>query len=219
MRLVPSSALLAATLCVAGIACAANSDVSRPRTHYRWHDAQGGLHFGDSIPPGEVRFGYDIVNDQGLVVRHVDREMTPQERAAAAAEAARIAAAKRAAQQQALADQQLLAAYPTAAELHEAQQARLAQMQQGIKTTQSNLHTQEQDLADLLAQAAEMERSGKPVPPYLRKRVAEQRKIVAGERDQVTQMQHDREQTARKLDAELQRYRALRAKEQGEMGG
>ncbi|MER3546553.1 MAG: DUF4124 domain-containing protein, partial [Rhodanobacteraceae bacterium] len=83
-----------------------------PTTHYRWRDAQGGLHYSDSMPPDAVRFGYDIVNDQGLLVRHVDREKTPAERAAAAAQAEREAAAKRAADSQALADRQLLAAYP-----------------------------------------------------------------------------------------------------------
>ncbi len=206
--------LLTALLC--GVAAGQNVT---PTTHYRWHDAQGGLHYSDSIPPEAVRFGYDILNDQGLLVRHVNRELTPAERAAAAAEAARIASAKRAADQQALADRQLLAAYPNEAELKEAHDAKLAQMQQNINTTQQNLRSQEQSLADLLAHAAELERSGQSVPVFLRKRVADQRQSVADERNEVIKLQRQRAETAQQFDAELQRYRALRAKEQSEMSG
>lgn len=195
-----------------GIATGAFADDITPATHYRWHDAQGGLHYSDSIPPDAVRFGYDILNSDGLLVRHIEREQTPQERAAAAAVAARAAAAKRAADQQALVDTQLLAAYPTEAELNEAHQAKLAQMKQEIGTTQSNLRSQEQSLADLLAHAAELERGGNPVPAFMRTRLATQRKTVADERGSVTRMQRDRAATARQLDAELQRYRMLRAK-------
>jgi hypothetical protein len=208
MRLPLLSAPIAFLLC----ATVAWAGSVTPTTHFRWRDAQGIVHYSDSIPPEAVRFGYDIVNDQGLLVRHVEREKTAAERATAAAEAARQAAAKRAAQQQALADTQLLAAYPNEAELKEAHQAKLAQMQQSISTTESNLHSQEQSLADLLAHAAELERSGEPVPAYLRKRVTDQRQSVADERNEVARLQRERQQTARQFDAELQHYRELRAK-------
>lgn len=215
MRLALLSASFAALLCVAASAGAGDNT---PTTHYRWHDAQGGLHYSDSIPPDAVRFGYDIVDDNGLLVRHIDREKTPQERAAAEAEVARAAAAKRAASQQALADQQLLAAYSNEAELRETHKARLAQMQQNINTTQSNLRSQEQNLADLLAHAAELERSGKPVPAELRKRLADQRKTVADERNEIAHLQNEREATAKRQDAELQRYRSLSAEAQSGTG-
>jgi len=206
--------LLFASFALTCFAAAAVAQNVTPTTHFRWHDAQGVVHYSDSIPPEAVRFGYDVVDDQGLLVRHVDREKTPAERAAAAAEAARLAAAKRATEQQELADRQLLSAYPNEAELKEAHQAKLAQMQQSINTTQSNLRSQEQSLADLLAHAAELERNGQPVPAYLRKRVADQRQSVADERNEVARMQREREQTAQQFDAEMQRYRMLRAKEQ-----
>lgn len=212
MRLALLSASFAALLCVAAAAAAGDTT---PTTHYRWHDAQGGLHYSDSIPPDAVHLGYDIVDDNGLLVRHVDREKTPAERAAEQAEAARAAAAKRAADSQALADRQLLAAFPNEAELREAHQAKLAQMQQTINTTQQNLRSQEQNLAELLAHAADLERSGKPVPAELRKRLADQRQSVADERNDVAHLQSQREATAKQLDAELQRYRMLSAQAQG----
>jgi hypothetical protein len=212
MRLALPFAIIAAVICASAAAATHNDNTSE--FHYRWHDAQGGLHYSDSIPPDVVHLGYDIVNDNGLLVRHVAREQTPAERAAAEAEAARVAAAKRAADQQTLADQQLLAAYPNEAELRETHQAKLAQMQQTINTTQQNLRSQEQNLAELLAHAADLERSGKPVLPTLRKRLADQRQSVAGERKEVTHLQAEREAMAKQLGKELQRYRMLSAKAQ-----
>lgn len=212
MRLTLLSASIAALLCLSTVAAAADN---APVFHYRWHDANGGLHYSDSIPPDAVHLGYDIVNDNGLLVRHVDREKTPAERAEAEAEAARAAAVTRAAQQQATADRQLLASYQNEAELREAQQAKLAQMQQSIDTTQSNLRNQEQNLTELLAHAADLERSGRPVPAELRKRLADQRQSVADERGEVAHLQSERELTAKQLDAELQRYRMLSAQAQG----
>lgn len=211
MRLALLCASTVALLCL-GTAAAAGDNT--PAFHYRWHDAQGGLHYSDSIPPEAVPLGYDIVDGNGLLVRHVDREKTPAERAAAEAAAAKAAAAKRAADAQALADRQLLAAYPNEAELREAHQAKLAQMQQSIDTTQSNLRNQEQNLTELLAHAADLERSGKPVPPELRKRLADQRESVADERNEVARLQSERQDMAKQLDAELQRYRMLSAKSQ-----
>jgi hypothetical protein len=212
MRLVLLSASIAA-LIWASAAAAATHETSV--FHYRWHDAQGGLHYSDSIPPDAVHLGYDIVDDNGLLVRHVDREKTPAERAAEEAAAAKAAAARRAADAQALADRQLLAAYPTEAELREAHQAKLAQMQQTINTTQQSLRSQEQNLGELLAHAADLERSGKPVPQALRKRLADQRQSVADERNEVAHLQSQRQAAARQLDEELQRYRMLSAKSQG----
>ncbi|MBS0432745.1 MAG: DUF4124 domain-containing protein [Proteobacteria bacterium] len=215
MRLASLTAWIALLVCAAAGAANVTST-----THYRWRDAQGVVHFGDTIPPEAVPLGYDIVNDQGLVVRHVDRQKTAAERAAAAAETARQAAAKRAVQQQALNDSQLLAAYPDEAGLREAHDAKLAQMQQSIDATQANLRSQEQSLADLLARAAELERNNQPVPPYLHKRVADQRQSVADERNEILRMQNERAQTAKQFDAELLHYRELRAKEQqAEAGG
>lgn len=214
MRVIPMSVAIAALLLTAGGASAQND---APTTHYRWHDSAGGLHYSDAIPPDAVRFGYDVLNADGMLVRHVNRELTPQERAAAAAQTARTAAAKRAADSQALADRQLIAAYPTEAELREAQQAKLAQLQQGMQTTRMNLRSQEQSLADLLAHAAELERSGKPVPNFMRERLATQRASVTGERNAMAQMQRQIDGTTQQFADELQHYRALRTKLQSDM--
>lgn len=212
----PSCALCALPL-IAAFAGATFAADHTPTVHYRWHDAQGGLHYSDSVPPDAVHLGYDVINDQGMVIQHINRALTPAERAAAAQQAAVVAAAKRTAEAQARADQQMLAAYPTEAELVEAQQAKLAENKQQVQTAQLNLHNQEQGLADLLTHAAELERSGKPVPAPLRQRIADQRANVATQRNALDTLQRQSRRAVQDNATQLQRYRVLRAKLQGNL--
>src|SRR5690606_30129250 len=50
---------------------------------YKWRDADGNLHYSDSLPADANVYGYDIVSAQGIVVKHVPAAMTPEQRAAA----------------------------------------------------------------------------------------------------------------------------------------
>ena len=204
--------LLAAALIGLGPAPAFAANNATPDTHYRWKDASGVVHFGDTIPSSALAGGYDIVNSQGMVVRHVSRELTPAERRAAAAAVARDTAARREARQRKVEDAQLLAAYPTEQDLEQSQQAQLHQIQTDIATLETNLRSQEDSLTELLAHAADIEHSGKPIPPYVNKRIADQRQTVNGERGALAQRHADYAQAKAQFATRLQHYRSLRAR-------
>lgn len=206
--------LLPALLLVACASAQAAGTDNTPSVHYRWTDTAGVVHFGDTIPASALAGGYDVVNNDGRVVRHVARELTPAERQAAAATAAREAAARRAAQQQNLEDTQMLSAYPTDKALAQSQQAQLKQIQTDIGTLQTNLRSQEDSLTDLLSHAADLEHAKKPVPPAFSKRISEQRETVNQERHALVQRRADLANTQAKFADQLQRYRTLRAKYQ-----
>lgn len=186
-----------------------------PSEHYRWKDTAGVVHFSDTIPASALPGGYDLVNNDGRVVRHVGRELTPAERAAAAAAAAQAAAAKRAANQQHLEDAQMLAAFPTAKALEQSQQGQLQQIEADIKNLQANLGNQEDSLGELLSHAADLEHAKKPIPPYVNKRIAAQRDTVNNERAALVQRRADLANAKLKFAAQLQRYHDLKTKYQG----
>src|SRR5574337_508155 len=79
---------------------------------YKWYDGQGLMHYSDSLTAEAMKYGYDLVNDRGMVVRHVPRQLNAEERAAAAKVAEAEAAKRRAAQDLANAEAQMLNAYP-----------------------------------------------------------------------------------------------------------
>src|SRR5579859_7762553 len=73
---------------------------------YRWKDATGLPHYSDSLTSDALKYGYDLVNDRGLVVQHIDRQLNPEERAAAQKQAEQQAAQQRAAEERARNDAQ-----------------------------------------------------------------------------------------------------------------
>lgn len=178
---------------------------------YRWKDASGLPHYSDSLTSDAMKYGYELVDDRGLVVQHVDRQLTPEERAAAQKAAEEQAVVDRAAEQRKRNDAQMLAAYPTEAAYKTSQQQYLDSMDQQIATTRSNLRSQEKALTDLLTRAGDLERAKQPVPPFLSEGIAKQRDVVARQRDTLDREQKGRDAQVQKNVQDLVHYRELKA--------
>jgi len=177
---------------------------------YHWRDAKGLSHYSDSLTSEAMKYGYDLVNDQGYVVRHVERQLSPEERAAAEKVAAEQAAQRRAEEASRRADLQMLNAYGDEADLKQAQQEELDSLDQQINTTRLNLRSQEKTLADLLGRAADVERTKEKVPKYLADSIADQRNVVAGQRAALERQQDHRDTAQKEAAQQLERYRALK---------
>lgn len=189
--------------------CATAQEASHVR--YKWQDAQGLVHFSDSLSSDAMKYGYTVVNDQGVVVGRVARQLTPEERAAANKLAAQQAAEQRAVREQANAEAQMLNAYPDEAAFRLSQQQALDTIDQQIHTTQINLRSQEKALTDLLARAADLERAKQPVPAYLVDGIAKQRNVVTGQRNNLVRQRAERAKSTDTQRVELARYRQLKA--------
>ena len=194
-------------LSVSAVAFAQNTGSLR----YKWYDGHGLMHYSDSLSTESLKYGYDVVNDRGIVVRHVPRELNAEERATAAKLAAAQAAKQRAAQEVANTETQMLNAYPDEESYKISQQQTLDTIDQQIRTTQINLRSQEKALTDLLSRAAEIESSKKPVPKFLTDSIATQRNVVTGLRNTQQRQQSVRAQTVQEQVTQLARYRVLKA--------
>ena len=75
-----TSLILAAVIAVA---CAHAQTENTNGMRYKWRDGQGLPHYSDSLTSDAIKYGYDVVNDRGLVIQHVERQLNPEERAAA----------------------------------------------------------------------------------------------------------------------------------------
>ncbi|NUO71584.1 MAG: DUF4124 domain-containing protein [Frateuria sp.] len=177
---------------------------------YHWRDGKGLSHYSDSLTADAMKFGYDLVNDQGMVVRHVERQLSPEERAAADKVAAEQAAQQRAEDARKRADLQMLNAFGDETALKQAQQEEIAAIDQQINTTRINLRSQEKALADLLCRAAELERDKKPVPKYLADSIGEQRNVVATQHAALERQQDHRDEAQKLAAQQLDHYRALK---------
>jgi hypothetical protein len=203
--------LVGAALCIGTAAFAQKNTSNNNAYRYRWKDASGQSYFSDSLTSDAMKAGYDVVNAQGMVVRHVDRQLTPEERAAAKMVADQKAAADQARQQKQREDAQLLNAYPNEAAFAAAKNAELDTFEQASKTTRLNLQGQEKALADLLNRAGDLERAKQPVPKYLTDRITDQRNTVASLRATLQRQQDAKEAARVNTEAQLRHYRELRA--------
>lgn len=206
----PSRLLPALVLIVPVCALSAGSEHNR----YKWKDGQGNLHYDDSLPDAALQFGYDVVNTSGMVVKHVDRAKTPEEQKAEKEAAAKLAAERKAAEEQAQHDQQMLSAYPNEQDLTRNQQGQIDSLDQEMHATQMSLDSQEKSLTDMLGRAADLERTGKPVPAVLQKQIETQRGIVAKQKEYIAGKQKERADILQRFAEELTHYRELRAKAQ-----
>jgi len=179
---------------------------------YKWRDAEGNLHYTDALPPEAVKYGYEVVNAQGIVIKRVDRAKTAEERVAAKAEIAKAQAAKEAAETRARSDQQMLAAFPTEDDLKRAQHQQSEMLEQNLTSARISLQSQEKSLAELLGHAAELESSGKPVPTNLANRIGALRKQVEDQRAYIARKETERTDTVTRFDDELAHYRDLKSK-------
>jgi len=195
----------------ANVAAHAQAPTTGSGIRYKWHDGQGKLHFSDSLNAEAMKYGFDAVNDQGMVIQHVSRQLTPDERAAANKLAAEQAAKQQAEQKRHDAEAQMLDAYPDENSYKISQQQALDTLDQQIHTTQLNLKTQEKALTDLLGRAAEIERTQKTVPKFINDSIASQRAVVTGQQNTLQHQQALRTQMVQDQATQLARYRELKA--------
>jgi hypothetical protein len=195
----------------ANVSAHAQAPTTGSGIRYKWHDGQGKLHFSDSLNAEAMKYGFDAVNDQGMVIQHVSRQLTPDERAAANNLAAEQAAKQQAEQKRHDAEAQMLDAYPDENSYKISQQQALDTLDQQIHTTQLNLKTQEKALTDLLGRAAEIERTQKTVPKFINDSIANQRAVVTGQQNTLQHQQALRTQMVQDQATQLARYRELKA--------
>jgi hypothetical protein len=75
------SVLVAASICASLAFGAANSSKDKS-VSYRWVDENGVVHYGDRIPPQYAPNERSVLNSQGVEVKHLDAQKTPEQLAA-----------------------------------------------------------------------------------------------------------------------------------------
>lgn len=161
MRIGYKMLLLSAALAAAMAAAAA---AEQPEL-YRYVNRQGVVvldHLG--VPPEYVAKGYEVLNDQGRVLRVVPPAPTAEE-------LRRRAEAKR----QAEADAQLRQRYASLDDLEQARRHRLRDLDAFLGVTEANLQSVQNQLLGLERQAAEHQRAGRAVPVLLLQQMEAQR--------------------------------------------
>ncbi|MGE0030587.1 MAG: DUF4124 domain-containing protein [Steroidobacteraceae bacterium] len=198
-------------LLLALLASAADAQTDKKKL-YRWVDKNGQVHYGDSVPPEYAEQDRDILNRQGVPVGREEGLITPEEAAAIAA----AEKAERDEKKRRLRDRVLLQTYQSVQELEVLRDTRL-------ELVDAQLTIQEQSLANLRAQRAQIERMAAryapinnkadalPLPEELALDLERSANDIDTQQANLVKRREDRESIRLNFEADIARYKELRA--------
>lgn len=203
MKTVLSLPLLILALAAVGPAAA------QPKL-YRWVDAEGKVHYSDSLPPEAIdQARRELSKESGMTTARIERAMTPEELAAIENERERAQAAEAAAQARRERDRILFNSYPTEAELERAFGSRLTMLDEAIRSAQIGIEAQQGVLASLLNDAADRELAGERIDPKVLESVREAYRQEETLRTALSRREAEYAATRQEFQATLEHYREL----------
>ena len=176
---------------------------------YRWVDENGIVHYTDTLPPDHVERARTLFSRSGVPVNRVPRAKTPEE-VRQEQELERLRA-----QQQSLVkklrsfDRVLLRSFRSEDDLLRARDGKLATIDVMIQVTENNTRRQETWLAELRTEAANLERSGKPVPEHLQTVIRKTEGSIREGYETVSQRKEQQAAIRASFEQDLQRFRQL----------
>lgn len=178
---------------------------------YKWVDAQGKVHYTDTLPPNAAAQGNAELSKTGNVVKKTESAEERRKRLAAEAEAAER---KKLADEQARHDRALLATYTSEKEIDLARDRALEHHKLAINSAQSRLKQLEPARVELAEKIRVLTKGGKPAPVHLK----EQRAAMIAEIEETRRIVKVNEEALiavrDRYEAEKLRFRELTVKPQ-----
>ncbi|MEE8543525.1 MAG: DUF4124 domain-containing protein [Gammaproteobacteria bacterium] len=148
------------------------AQASAEQTLYRWVDDEGIVHYSDHVPQVYSSQDLDVLNSQGVAVRHVEGAATEEELAARARLAALGEAEAVAALEQARNDKVLLDTYLSIEDIERLRDRRLGLLGSQLNATELYLENLIKRLSELQLTAQNFRPysdnpDARPVPQYL----------------------------------------------------
>jgi len=203
--------LLAGTLLLAMAPLALAQTTGAPaKKLYCWTE-NGRKVCGDALPANAVDSARtEISAKSGLATGRVDRALSADERAAAAAKVEAEHRAALAEQAHLRREMAMVESYASEGELRRAYQNRLSLSEGTVKASRMGVAGLRQSLLTLLKRAGQTELAGKPVPAPLVKDIYRQHDELVRQQNMLAQQQRDASTIEGEFADTLARYRALK---------
>ena len=179
---------------------------------YKWVDEKGNVHYSDRVPPEAAKLAREEKNQDGVTVKEVARAKTQEELAAEAAQRVKDEEARKIAEAQAQADRALTLSYTSEDDLVRAREQELGVIEANMATAKLTIASQEKNLSELLAHAADFERNKKPVPQAVTDSIAHVRAQIEAQQKTLKEREGSKDIVHNEYEAKLLRWRELSAK-------
>ena len=137
------------------------------KNFYRYKDENGRLVVKDYLPNEAVMTGYEVINEKGRVLEKVAPVLTGEQKEAERIRQIQLAEQQKKAQEQRRKDVQLMRQYSSIDDIERALKSKTAALKINIGIVEKHNEALDKKLADLQSNAANFERQGKVVPPYI----------------------------------------------------
>jgi Domain of unknown function (DUF4124) len=182
---------------------------------FRWVDQDGEVHYGDRVPPNEVKLDREELNKYGVTVRALSHELTQQERetlkrqqAIEAAEQQRILAAS-------LRDNVLLSTYLSIGEIEALRNRRKELLDGQIKVTELYLSNLQEKVNELQKDASRFQPynpdpNAPPIPNQLAKELSNSLKSILVYDQTLADTRDKKFKLVSKFNSDIDRFQHLK---------
>lgn len=176
---------------------------------FKWVDEDGKVHYSDRVPPNHSKQERKEYDARGRTVKVYERARTAEEKAEAKRQVALEEEKKKQAKKQAVHDRSLMATYSSEEDMMMARDGKLAAVDSLIQLTESRIESTETRLREYAEEAADYERSGKPMPSMLQEQINAARELITDNREFAQEKKREREEIAARFNADITRYHEL----------
>ncbi len=177
---------------------------------YRWRDKEGNLHFGESVPAEYAGLPYDVVNDAGLVIKHVEKGDVPpdvvmKEEKKSEGRAPLISVEERRRQ----ADRYLLLQYKSEEDIQHELEMELSQMAYDLRINQQSMDSTKAAIRSQLRDLADQQRAGQVISDEQRQEVDKLYARLSSDKRKLARLDQQGETIRTRFQTNLERFRYL----------
>jgi hypothetical protein len=182
---------------------------------HKWTDANGQVHYSDTVPPEYANRDRSLLNDQGVHVGFEEGEVTPEEAEAARERDAAAEADRKAKEDIARYDRMLLSTYISVADIEDLRNRRLELLEAQIKLTEVYLGNLRKRLVNLQAEASDYKpystREGAPpIPENLALDMSQTTASIASYETTLARTRAQQAALRDSFDKDISRFRELK---------
>lgn len=184
------------------------ADKSSDTVTYKWYDEKGNPHYGDSVPPQYSKRERAVLNEEGVEVRRIEAEKTPEEAAADAVRQKALSARRQR-------DQFLLTTYTSVADIEALRDQRIEQIQGQSSAAEQYIETLNSRLAGLQARAQLFKPysprpEARQMPDVLAEDLVRTLNELRSQKNIMIAKSAEREAVMKDFQTDIDRYRELR---------
>ncbi len=176
---------------------------------YRWVDADGKVHYTDSLPPDQVRRGHDELDRRGITVRRVERAKTAEEIAAEKRIERLRKEQQKLIEKQKAEDRVLLRTFRSVDDIKLTRDGKIATIDSMIAVDRGNIKRTKRRLEQMQDHAAQIEKRGQTVSKRYLANIAQLRDEIRNTYAAILRRERSKDEIFKRYARDIERFKKI----------